>query len=110
GIGPGPLMPGILDVKIFEKCITVKSDDAIEMAKRLAREEGILSGISGGANVVAAIEVANLPEMEGKLIVTSIASFGERYLSSPLYFDIREEASALKEQTLEDAMKRINIH
>uniref|UniRef100_A0A914QTX5 Cysteine synthase n=2 Tax=Panagrolaimus davidi TaxID=227884 RepID=A0A914QTX5_9BILA len=110
GIGPGPLMPGILDVKVFEKCITVKSDDAIEMAKRLAREEGILSGISGGANVVAAIEVANLPEMEGKLIVTSIASFGERYLSSPLYSDIREEATALKEQTLEDAMKRINIH
>jgi cysteine synthase A len=109
GIGPGPLMPPILDVKVFEKCIKVKSDDAIEMAKRLAREEGILSGISGGANVIAAIEVANLPEMEGKLVVTSIASFGERYLSSPLYSDLREEALSLTQQPLEDALKRIKI-
>jgi cysteine synthase A len=110
GIGPGPLMPPILEIKVFEKCIKVKSDDAIEMAKRLAREEGILSGISGGANVLAALEVANLPEMQGKLIITSIASFGERYLSSVLYSDLREEALALKEQTLEDALQRIKIN
>uniref|UniRef100_A0A914XWQ3 Uncharacterized protein n=1 Tax=Panagrolaimus superbus TaxID=310955 RepID=A0A914XWQ3_9BILA len=65
--------------------------------------------ISGGANVAAAIEVANLPEMAGKLIVTSIASFGERYLSSPLYSDLHEEAMALKEEPIEDALKRANI-
>uniref|UniRef100_A0A914Q969 Cysteine synthase n=1 Tax=Panagrolaimus davidi TaxID=227884 RepID=A0A914Q969_9BILA len=103
GIGIG-VKPPIVDEKVFEKCITVKSDDAIEMAKRLAREEGILSGISGGANVIAAIEVANLEEMKGKLIVTCIPSFGERYLSTPLYSDIREEVSSLKEKPLGEAL------
>lgn len=72
-------VPDLLD-KIYEEALRVKSTDAVEMAKRLAKEEGILSGISGGANVCAAIELAKRPENKGKLIVTSLASFGERYL------------------------------
>lgn len=66
--------------KNYEEALRVKSTDAVEMAKRLAREEGILSGISGGANVCAAIELAKRPDNKDKLIVTSLASFGERYL------------------------------
>uniref|UniRef100_A0A914PHA5 Tryptophan synthase beta chain-like PALP domain-containing protein n=1 Tax=Panagrolaimus davidi TaxID=227884 RepID=A0A914PHA5_9BILA len=104
GIGTGGTIMGTAKEKVFEKCITVKSDDAIETAKRLAREERILSGISGGANIVAAIEVANLEEMKGKLIVTCIPSFGERYLSTPLYSDILEEVSSLKEKPLGEAL------
>jgi cysteine synthase A len=91
GMGAG-LVPQILD-RDYEEALRVKSVDAVEMAKRLAKEEGILSGISGGANVCAAIELANRPENANKLIVTSsksthlllnqfllVASFGERYL------------------------------
>uniref|UniRef100_A0A915EEA9 Cysteine synthase n=1 Tax=Ditylenchus dipsaci TaxID=166011 RepID=A0A915EEA9_9BILA len=69
--------------------LRVKGEDAIQMAKRLAEEEGILGGISSGANVCAAVELAKRPENAGKLIVTGLASFGERYLSSDLYADIK---------------------
>ena len=71
------------------ECVQVSNDDAFAMARRLAKEEGILVGISTGANVVAAIEVANRPENKGKTIVTIACSTGERYLSTPLAAEAR---------------------
>ena len=73
------------------ECIKVSNDDAFAMARRLAKEEGILAGISTGANVVAAIEVAKRPENQGKLIVTIACSTGERYLSTALAAEARAE-------------------
>jgi cysteine synthase A len=73
------------------ECIKVTNDDAFAMARRLAKEEGILAGISTGANVVAAIEVAKRPENKGKLIVTVACSTGERYLSTALAAEARAE-------------------
>src|SRR5467141_366714 len=76
------------------ECIQVTNDDSFAMARRLAKEEGILVGISTGANVVAAIEVAKRPENKGKLIVTIACSTGERYLSTALAADARAEVGA----------------
>jgi cysteine synthase len=76
------------------EAITVSNDDAFAMARRLAKEEGILCGISSGANVVAAIEVAKRPENKGKVIVTIAPSTGERYLSTPLAAEARAEVGA----------------
>src|SRR5438132_9001960 len=73
------------------ECILVTNDDSFAMARRLAKEEGILSGISTGANVLAAIEVAKRPENEGKMIVTVACSTGERYLSTPLAAEARSQ-------------------
>jgi cysteine synthase A len=73
------------------ECVQVANDDAFAMARRLAKEEGILVGISTGANVVAAIEVAKRPENKGKMIVTIACSTGERYLSTPLAAEARAE-------------------
>src|SRR4029078_12168039 len=73
------------------ECIQVTNDDAFAMARRLAKEEGMLVGISTGANVVAAIEVAKRPENKGKTIVTVACSTGERYLSTPLAAEARAE-------------------
>jgi cysteine synthase A len=76
---------------LITDCVQVSNDDAFAMARRLAKEEGILVGISSGANVVAAIEVAKRPENKGKLIVTIAPSTGERYLSTPLAAEARAE-------------------
>jgi cysteine synthase A len=76
------------------ECVTVANDDAFAMARRLAKEEGILVGISTGANVWAAIELAKRPEHKGKLIVTFACSTGERYLSTPLAAEARAEVGA----------------
>src|SRR6201986_552373 len=73
------------------ECVQVSNDDAFAMARRLAKEEGILAGISSGANVVAAIEIAKRPENKGKIIVTVACSTGERYLSTPLAAEARAE-------------------
>ncbi len=84
GIGAG-FIPAVLNTKIIDEIIKVEDEDAGKIARRMAREEGLLVGISAGAAVWAALEVARRPESEGKLIVTIIPSFGERYLSTWLF-------------------------
>ncbi|EPN8460333.1 cysteine synthase A [Vibrio cidicii] len=90
GIGAG-FIPGNLDLEMIDRVETVTSDEAIEMARRLMEEEGILAGISSGAAVVAANRLAELPEFEGKTIVTVLPSSGERYLSTALFAGIFTE-------------------
>ncbi len=84
GIGAG-FIPGNLDLELLDRVEQVTSEEAIEMARRLMEEEGILAGISSGAAVVAANRIAELPEFEGKTIVTILPSSGERYLSTALF-------------------------
>lgn len=86
GIGAG-FVPEVLKVDLIDEVITVTDEDAIAYGRRLAREEGLLSGISTGAALWAAIQVAQRPENEGRLIVMIQPSFGERYLSTPLFQD-----------------------
>lgn len=84
GIGAN-FIPENLDMSVIDEVLTVKDEDAIKTAKRLAKEEGILCGISSGANVFCALELAKRPENKGKLIVTIICDYGERYLSTALF-------------------------
>lgn len=86
GIGAG-FVPKVLNTAIYDEVLRVKADDAFDIARRMAREEGLLVGISSGAAVWAALEVARRPENAGKLSVVIIPSFGERYLSTALYAD-----------------------
>ncbi len=90
GIGAG-FIPANLDLELLDRVESVTSEEAIEMARRLMEEEGILAGISSGAAVVAANRIAQLPEFEGKTIVTVLPSSGERYLSSALFAGIFSE-------------------
>jgi len=92
GIGAG-FIPEVLDTDLLDGIIQVSNEQAIEMARRLTREEGIFCGISSGANVHAAIEYAGRPENEGKLVVAIIPSFGERYLNTDLFAPYRYEGS-----------------
>jgi len=90
GTGAG-FVPGNLHLDIVDEVLTVTNDEAFAMARRLAKEEGILAGISSGANVHAAIELAKRPENAGKLIVTVACSTGERYLSTALAEEARAQ-------------------
>ena len=89
GIGAG-FVPDVLNTKIYDEIVRVKNDDAMSMARRSAKEEGLLVGISSGAAIWAAVEVARRPDSAGKLIVVIIPSFGERYLSTPLFADLAD--------------------
>ena len=101
GIGAG-FIPGLFDPQLLSQLrdrsvgeiVPVASEDSMVMGRRLAKEEGLLMGISSGAAVVAAIEIAKRPEAEGKLIVVILPSFGERYLSTPLYNIPNSETTA----------------
>lgn len=89
GIGAG-FVPDILNTKVYDEVIRVKNEDAFQTARRMAREEGLLVGISSGAATWAALQVAKREENNGKIIVLIIPSFGERYLSTPLFADLAE--------------------
>ncbi len=89
GIGAG-FVPDVLNTKIYDEIIRVTNDNAFGIARRMAKEEGLLVGISSGAAVWAALQVAARPENAGKLIIVIIPSFGERYLSTPLFANLAD--------------------
>ncbi len=94
GIGAG-FVPDVLKVELIDEAIAITDEDAIAYGRRLAREEGLLSGISTGAVLCAAIQIGKRPENEGKLIVMIQPSFGERYLSTPLFQDLEQRQPVL---------------
>ena len=100
GIGAG-FIPGNADLDMIDEVIQVADDDAMATARMLATTEGVMCGISSGASVFAAKQIAARPENKGKKIVCIIPSFGERYLSTALYANLWEEATAQTAEPLE---------
>ncbi|MBV6627087.1 MAG: cysteine synthase A [Rivularia sp. (in: Bacteria)] len=95
GIGAG-FIPDVLRKDLIDEIVTVTDEEAMAMGRRLAKEEGILSGISSGAALCAAIEIGKRPENKGRLIVMIQPSFGERYLSTPMFQDLGREVAAVR--------------
>eukprot|EP00593_Proboscia_inermis_P009036 CAMPEP_0171322364 /NCGR_PEP_ID=MMETSP0816-20121228/114908_1 /TAXON_ID=420281 /ORGANISM="Proboscia inermis, Strain CCAP1064/1" /LENGTH=226 /DNA_ID=CAMNT_0011820817 /DNA_START=701 /DNA_END=1381 /DNA_ORIENTATION=+ len=95
GIGAG-FIPGNADTSLIDEVIQVSGEDAMAMSRKLATDEGVFCGISSGAAVIAAIQMAKRPENAGKRVVCIIPSFGERYLSTALFQNLWDEALALK--------------
>lgn len=100
GIGAG-FIPGNADTSLLDEVIQISGEDAMAMAREMATKEGIFCGISSGASVLAATQVAKRPENKGKRIVVVIPSFGERYLSTALFQNLWDEASAMKAESIE---------
>jgi cysteine synthase A len=94
GIGAG-IIPELLDIPMLDRIMTVHSNEALDMARRLSLEEGLLVGISSGAAFAAALQIAKEPENAGKLIVVIFPSSAERYLSTALFTNIKEECEKL---------------